>query len=129
MTYFDSTVFPFSTDFSWDGTLKSYFLACIWLSIMYWSKIITLVSLGERQPSVFMTNDKDILKAKKIIFHQMIVLQKLWKMFFYFILKALFVLEIFKFLYFRLPLFFSLSAIALEVDPRKILKFMMSSTV
>ena len=30
---------------------------------------------------------------------------------------------------FRLPLFFPLSAIALEVDPRKILKFMTSSTV
>ena len=44
---------------------------------------------------------------------------------FYFIEKALFVLEIFKFLYFRFHLFFSLSAIALEVDPRKILKFMM----
>ena len=37
---------------------------------------------------------------------------------FYFIQKALFVLEIFKFLYFRLPPFFSLSAIALEVDRR-----------
>ena len=36
---------------------------------------------------------------------------------FYFIEEALFVLEIFK-LYFRLPLFFSLSAIALEVDRR-----------
>ena len=48
---------------------------------------------------------------------------------FYFILKALFVLEIFEFLYFRLPLFFSLSTIALEVDPRKILKLVMSSTV
>ena len=47
----------------------------------------------------------------------------------YFIEKALFVLEIFKFLYIRLPLFFSLSAIALEVDSRKILKFMTSSTV
>ena len=35
---------------------------------------------------------------------------------FYFIQKALFVLEISKFLCFRLPLFFSLSAIALEVD-------------
>ena len=34
---------------------------------------------------------------------------------FYFIVKALFFLEIFKFLYFCLPLFFSLSAIALEV--------------
>ena len=50
------------------------------------------------------------------------------KNFFYVIKKALFVLKIFKFLYFRLPLFFFLSAIALEVDPRKILKFMMSST-
>ena len=58
---------------------------------------------------------------KIFVFHQMIALQKLGKTFF--------VLEIFKFLHFRLPLFFSLSAIALEVDPRKILKFMMSSTV
>ena len=38
---------------------------------------------------------------------------------FYFIQKAIFVLEIFKFLSFRLSIFFSLSAIALEVDPRK----------
>ena len=45
---------------------------------------------------------------------------------FYFIKKALFVLKIINFLYFRIPLFFSLLAIALEVDPRKILKFMMS---
>ena len=35
----------------------------------------------------------------------------------------------FSFFYFRLPLFSSLSAIALEVDPRKILKFMASSIV
>ena len=32
--------------------------------------------------------------------------------------KALFVLEIFTFLYFHLPLFFSLPAIDLELDPR-----------
>ena len=37
---------------------------------------------------------------------------------FYFILKALFVLEIFIFLYFCLPFFFSLSVIALEADRR-----------
>ena len=37
---------------------------------------------------------------------------------FYFMAIAFFVLEIFKFLYFHLPLFFSLSVIALEVDPR-----------
>ena len=42
--------------------------------------------------------------------------------------KALFILKKLKFLYFHLPLFFSLSAIASEVDPRKTLKFMMSST-
>ena len=54
---------------------------------------------------------------------------KTMKNVFYFIEKALFVLEILKFLQFRLPLFFTLSAIALEVDPRKILKFMISSTV
>ena len=35
---------------------------------------------------------------------------------FYFIDKALFILEIFEFLYFHLPHFFSLSAIALEDD-------------
>ena len=54
---------------------------------------------------------------------------KTMKNVFYFIEKALSVLKIFKFLYFRLPLIFSLSAIVLEVDPRKILKFMMTSTV
>ena len=54
---------------------------------------------------------------------------KTMKNVFYFIKKALSVLEIFKFLYFRLPLIFSLSAFVLEVDPRKILKFMMTSTV
>ena len=45
---------------------------------------------------------------------------KTMKNVFYFIKKALFVLKTFNFLYFRLPLFFSLSAIVLEVDPRKI---------
>ena len=37
---------------------------------------------------------------------------------FYFIQKALFVLKIFKFLYFHLSLIFFLSAIALELDSR-----------
>ena len=46
----------------------------------------------------------------------MIALQKMWKMFFI-LSKKLFS---FKFLCFCLPLFFSQSAIALEVDPRKI---------
>ena len=45
---------------------------------------------------------------------------KTMKNVFYFILNALFIFEIFNFLYFHLPLFFSLSAIALEVDSRKI---------
>ena len=48
---------------------------------------------------------------------------------FHFIEKALFVFEIFKFLYFRFSYFFSLSAIALEGDPRWILKLMTSSIV
>ena len=43
---------------------------------------------------------------------------KIMKNVFYFIQKAPFVLEIFKFLYFHLPLFSPLSAIALEVDRR-----------
>ena len=42
---------------------------------------------------------------------------KIMKDVFYFIERALFVLVIFKFLYFYLPLFFSLSVIALELDP------------
>ena len=54
---------------------------------------------------------------------------KAMKIVFYFILKAFFVFKIFKFLCYRLPLFFSLSAIVSEVDPRKISKFMMSSIV
>ena len=48
---------------------------------------------------------------------------------FYFIKKALFVLEIIKFFCFRRSLFFSLSAIALEDDRRKILNFMTPSIV
>ena len=46
---------------------------------------------------------------------------------FYCIQKTLFVLEIFKFLYFRLPLLFSLAAITLKLDRRQILKFMTST--
>ena len=46
---------------------------------------------------------------------------------FYFIKEALFVLKIFDFMYFCLPLFFLLSAPALLVDPRKTLKFMSST--
>ena len=59
------------------------------------------------------------------IFNQMIALQKLWKMFFV-SPKKLFLFS--RFLYFHLPLFCSLSAIAAEVVWRKILNFMMSST-
>ena len=44
-------------------------------------------------------------------------------------MKNVVVLKIFKFLYILLPLFLSLSAIVLEIDPRKILKFMMSPVV
>ena len=43
---------------------------------------------------------------------------KTMKNVFYFIWKALFVPEIFRFLYSHLSLFFSLSAIALEVDQK-----------
>ena len=48
---------------------------------------------------------------------QMIDLEQLWKMSFI-SLKSPFVLEIFKCLYFHLPLFFPLSAIALGLDRR-----------
>ena len=48
---------------------------------------------------------------------------------FYFIEIALFILEIFKLFYFDLPLLFSLSVISLELDPRKMSKFIILSTV
>ena len=57
------------------------------------------------------------------IFHQMIAIQKLWKIIFVSSKKALFVLEIFKFLYIHPSLFFALSAIALEIDSRKMLVY------
>ena len=61
------------------------------------------------------------------IFHQMVALQKLWNIkCSLFHLKSSFHSQDIQFLYFRLPHFFSLSAIALEVDSRKILKFMTS---
>ena len=63
------------------------------------------------------------------IFHQMIALQKLWKMFFISSKKLFSFLRYLNFCIFVFPSFFTLSVIALEVDPRKILKFMMSSTV
>ena len=62
------------------------------------------------------------------IFHQMVALQKLWKKFFISSKKLFSFLRYLNFCIFVFPAF-SLSAIALEVDPRKILKFMMSSTV
>ena len=68
---------------------------------------------------------------KKIIFHQMIVLQKLWKMFLI-SSKKLFSLSSCSNFFcsnFHLPLFFSQLTIALQLDPRQILKFMTSSIV
>ena len=56
------------------------------------------------------------------IFHQMIALQKLWKVFFISSKKLFLFLRYSIFCIFVFPPFFSLSAIALEVDLRKILK-------
>ena len=55
-------------------------------------------------------------------FHQMIALQKLWKMFFISSKKLFSFSRYSNVRYFRLPLFSPLSAIALEADPRKISK-------
>ena len=49
---------------------------------------------------------------QNFISHQMVALQKLWKMFF---ISSKKLFSFFKFLYFRLPLFFHLSAIAFDV--------------
>ena len=72
------------------------------------------------KPKSHLTHSKACVRyfLSKFFYHQMIALQKYEKCFL-FHLKSSFVLKIFKFLYFRLPLFFSLSAIALAVDPRK----------
>ena len=68
------------------------------------------------------------LKLVSVIFDQIISPQKLWKMFISF--EKLFSFSRYSsFCIFVFPLFFSLSAIALEVDSRKILKFMTSSFV
>ena len=67
------------------------------------------------------------LKLVSTIFYQIYIFSpndsplKIMENVFYYIKKALFILKIFKFLCFCLPLFFSLSAIALEIYPRKIL--------
>ena len=60
------------------------------------------------------------------IFYQIIALQKLWNMFF---ISSQKLFSFSRYSNFRLPRFFILAAIALEVDPRKILKFMTPSTV
>ena len=65
---------------------------------------------------------------KFLFFHEMIALKNYEKCFLLH-QKALFVLEIIKFFYFCPSLFFTLSAIALEDDPRSILKFMTPSVV
>ena len=62
------------------------------------------------------------------IFHQTIALNKLWKCFL-FHLKSSFRLWDIQIFVFSSAAFFPLSAINLEVDPRKIWKFMMSLTV
>ena len=67
---------------------------------------------------------RTIFKACVHYFYQIFIFlpkdspSKTMKNTFYFMKKALFVLEIIKFFYFRAPLFFSLSAIALEDDRR-----------
>ena len=64
-----------------------------------------------------------------LIFHQMIALQKLRKMFFISSKKLFSFLRYLNFCILVFLSFFSLSATALEFDARKILKSMMSSTV
>ena len=61
------------------------------------------------------------------IFHQMIALQKLWKMFFISSKKLFSFSRYSHFCIFVFPSFFPLSAIAWEVDQRKILKIMSSA--
>ena len=102
----------------------------------------SLFKFGEAVPGIFefyctkkwgfFRQDLKLLSTifyKIFIFHQIIALQKLWKMFFISSKKLFSFLRYLNFYIFVFPLFFSLSAIALEVDPRKILKLMMSSTV
>ena len=62
------------------------------------------------------------------IFHQMIALQKLWKMFFISSKKLFSFSKYCNFCILVFPSFFP-SAIALELDPRKMLKFMASSAI
>ena len=85
--------------------------------------------------SIFDPQPKSYLKLVSAIFyqffiyHQIIALQKIWKIFFISSKKLFSFSRYSSFCIFVFPIFFSLSAIALAVDPRKILKFMTSSTV
>ena len=77
-------------------------------TVIYFIKYLCYLSFWEFPIFSFKACDRYFLS--NFFSNQMIALQKLWKMLFtfYFIWKALFVLEIFRFLYFHLPLFFSL---------------------
>ena len=86
----------------------------IWRTLPLWHKKLIPNFRSSVKKVQFMTTV--VFKAYALyflFFHQMIVLQKLWKILFI----SLFVLSIFNFLYFRPPLFSPL-AIALEDDQR-----------
>ena len=76
--------------------------ACSWWCLYYMLKLVSTIFY-----QIF-------------VFHQIIALQKVWTIFFISSrgLFSFFILKIFIFFCFCLPLFFSLSAIALEADQR-----------
>ena len=96
------------------GIFNAAMLHCIYMKILHRGPKLKACVRYFLSKLYFSPNDSPSITMKNVFFITS---------------KKLFVLEIFKFLYFPLPLFFPLSAIALEVDPRKIWKFMMSSTV
>ena len=93
-------------------SLSSHSVFCWWFFSV---KVIKLVSTIFYQIFIFLPNDSSSKTIKNVFLFHLKSFFRYW--------------DIQIFVFRSSPFFFSLSTIALEVDPRKILKFMTSSTV
>ena len=113
----DSFLNQISSDLYSCNTCSKYLYTSFIISLQQFSLLLNLFL----QKNVVFSM---IFKACVRYYHQIFIFppndspSKTMKNAFYFIKKALFVLKIIKFLYFRPSLFFSLSTIALEDDRR-----------
>ena len=128
----DRSIIPISFICQWDSlvnetlTNKSHWQINLILKIIFYTSAITRNQVFSGMPLNLKLVSATFYQIS--IFYQMIALQKLWKMFFISPKKLFSFLRYSSSCIFVFP-FFSLSAFALEVDPRKVLKFMTSSTI